>query len=617
MFPDGAINRDLTVLALPLAAGARGRGAPDHDRRAVGGDRHGRARQSRPGHHRLQRPGDAAVCSGGAATGRRSPRATSGRSSCGSDACRSSASWCWVSCMSLLTGETALVSIGLLSFAARGADRAGLSRRPLLAPRHGARRDRRHDGRFARLALSPVSSVARNRRRPSRPFSPTDRWRSAGSVRRGSWPSRRTPWSGASSFRCFVNVVAFVAFSLTRESTALERAQASAFAGAGGKPQAFRLWRSSTTAGELEAAVARYLGAARARRAFSAFMRESGQDYDPTREASAQLIRHAEFLLSPAIGASTSRQVLSLLLRPRTVSGQSALKLIDEASAAIQSNRDQLQHALDHARQGITVFDSNLALTAWNREFGELFDLPPALLRHGVGLDEIVRFNAARGAYGPGNSEDFVAERVASLLYDDQPTRLQALLHPSRDRDPLGPAAGRRHRHDLHRRDPDRADGGGARGGQRVPREAGRRAHRRIAAAERGACERQDRRGGGEPLEDALSRRRQPRHSPAAQRRATLRQLARGRARPDRRRRRARGSRAQGRHVAGGGRGDPGRPARHFAARRRRDEAGNLRRPGRRSDAHARGRVHAARALERRSGFVSLRRGSRSGPTGA
>ena len=223
------------------------------------------------------------------------------------------------------------------------------------------------------------------------------------------------------------NIAAFFAFSLTRQPSALERAQASAFAGVGvgGKPQAFRLWRSSTTAGELEAAVARYLGAGRARRAFAGFMRERGLVYDPALEASAQLIRHAEFLLSPAIGASTSRQVLSLLLRPRTVSGQSALKLIDEASAAIQSSRDQLQHALDHARQGITVFDANLALTAWNREFADLFDLPPAMLRHGVGLDEIVRFNAGRGAYGPGDSEDFVAERVASLLYDDQPNRLR------------------------------------------------------------------------------------------------------------------------------------------------------------------------------------------------
>jgi signal transduction histidine kinase len=221
------------------------------------------------------------------------------------------------------------------------------------------------------------------------------------------------------------NIAAFAIFSLTRQPSALERTQASAFAGTGGKPQAFRLWRSSTTTAEVEAAVARYLGAARARRALSAFMRESGLDYDPAHEASAQLIRHAEFLLSPAVGASTSRQVLSLLLRPRAVSGESALKLIDEASAAIQSSRDQLQHALDHARQGITVFDSNLALTAWNREFADLFDLPPAMLYQGVGLDEIVRFNAARGVYGPGDSEDFVAERVAALLYEDQPTRLR------------------------------------------------------------------------------------------------------------------------------------------------------------------------------------------------
>src|SRR6202046_3171091 len=32
---------------------------------------------------------------------------------------------------------------------------------------------------------------------------------------------------------------------------------------------------------------------------------------------------------------------------------------------------------------------------------------------------------AGRGAYGPGDSEDFVAERVASLLFNDQPNRLR------------------------------------------------------------------------------------------------------------------------------------------------------------------------------------------------
>ena len=40
-----------------------------------------------------------------------------------------------------------------------------------------------------------------------------------------------------------------------------------------------------------------------------------------------------------------------------------------------------------------------------------------------------MRFNASRGVYGPGSSDDFVAERIARLLNDDEPTRLR--LHPS------------------------------------------------------------------------------------------------------------------------------------------------------------------------------------------
>ena len=86
------------------------------------------------------------------------------------------------------------------------------------------------------------------------------------------------------------NVAAFVAFSLTRQPSALERAQASAFAGvgAGGKPQAFRLWRSSTTAGELEAAVSRYLGAGRARRAFATLHARARRSFTTRRSRPAR-----------------------------------------------------------------------------------------------------------------------------------------------------------------------------------------------------------------------------------------------------------------------------------------------------------------------------------------
>ena len=98
----------------------------------------------------------------------------------------------------------------------------------------------------------------------------------------------------------------------------------------------------------------------------------------PEAEADVQLLRYAEHLLASAIGAASSRLVLSLLLRKRTVSTKAALKLLDDANAAIQYNREILQTALDHVRQGIAVFDKDLHLICWNRQFGEILDLPPS-----------------------------------------------------------------------------------------------------------------------------------------------------------------------------------------------------------------------------------------------
>ena len=84
------------------------------------------------------------------------------------------------------------------------------------------------------------------------------------------------PLIGGSVISLAINALVFVALSLTRQMNPLERTQGAIFIGADaiGKPQAFRLWRASATVGDLEATVARYLGAQRARRAFEAFYDE-------------------------------------------------------------------------------------------------------------------------------------------------------------------------------------------------------------------------------------------------------------------------------------------------------------------------------------------------------
>src|SRR6185437_10541787 len=183
----------------------------------------------------------------------------------------------------------------------------------------------------------------------------------------------------------------------------------------------FRLRRAWVTVEELIATVARYLGEERTRESFASFAASKRISLEPQAEADFALLQYGEHLLASAIGAASSRLVLSLLLRKRTVSTKAALKLLDDANAAIHYNREILQTALDHVRQGIAVFDKELALVCWSRQFGEILDLPPELTRVGVTLEEIVRCSAEQGALGPGPIETLVRERLAHYVNDSEP----------------------------------------------------------------------------------------------------------------------------------------------------------------------------------------------------
>ncbi|MCB5175585.1 MULTISPECIES: NahK/ErcS family hybrid sensor histidine kinase/response regulator [Microvirga] len=228
-----------------------------------------------------------------------------------------------------------------------------------------------------------------------------------------------------------LNILAYIGFSLWRPTTAMEQLQANVFVGETPVSVApnFRLFRASVTVDELRATVARYLGEERTTRSFEGFAHSRGQHLEARAEADIHLLRYAEHLLASAIGTASSRLALSLLLRRRTVSTKAALKLLDDASAAIQQSRDLLQHAINYAKQGITVLDRDLRLLAWNQAFVDLYDLPPNLVRVGVGMDNIVAFNAERGSYGPGDLDELIAARIHSFQHDLEPVRLR--LYPS------------------------------------------------------------------------------------------------------------------------------------------------------------------------------------------
>ena len=220
-----------------------------------------------------------------------------------------------------------------------------------------------------------------------------------------------------------LNILTYVVMSLARQPSSIERLQADLFVPNTLTPIAptFRRWRTTITVQDIQSTVAQYLGPERARQTFEAFTASHPGNLDPTAPADFELLQHAERLIASSIGAASSRLVMSLLLRKRTVSAKAALKLLDDSHAALHFNREILQTALNHVRQGIAVFDADLQLICSNRQFGEVLALPPHLVQLGIPLQEILEFMAAVGPTGFGDSDAMLARRLTAYTTEGEP----------------------------------------------------------------------------------------------------------------------------------------------------------------------------------------------------
>src|SRR6202012_4773248 len=218
-----------------------------------------------------------------------------------------------------------------------------------------------------------------------------------------------------------LNLLTYITLSLAREPSSIERVQADLFVPTAITPIAptFRRWRTTITVQDIQSTVAQYFGAERARLSFEAFAHGKHMPLDPSEPADFELLQHAERLIASSIGAASSRLVMSLLLRKRTVSAKAALKLLDDAHAAMHFNREVLQTALNHVRQGIAVFDTELQLICSNRQFAEILALPPQLVQIGIPLRDILE---QMGIDPPGadDSEAMMERRLAAYTTEGE-----------------------------------------------------------------------------------------------------------------------------------------------------------------------------------------------------
>ncbi len=75
-------------------------------------------------------------------------------------------------------------------------------------------------------------------------------------------------------------------------------------------------------------------------------------------------------------------------------------------------NAEAIEVILNNIDHGLTWFDENLKLRAWNAKFRELLDFPKERFDIGDHLSSFFRFNAERGEYGEGNTDAQVDERI-------------------------------------------------------------------------------------------------------------------------------------------------------------------------------------------------------------
>jgi len=212
-----------------------------------------------------------------------------------------------------------------------------------------------------------------------------------------------------------VNGLFFILGSLSRPAVPLERIQAAIFVPRETSPMpVLKRFRTAVTVDDLKDTIARYLGVERTERSFQSFAEREAVVLKGHEPANMAVIRFSEQLLASAVGSSSSRLILSLLFQRNDSSSRDTLRLLDDASEALQHNRDLLQTALDQMEQGITVFDKDLRLICWNRQYRTLFDLPDEMGQVGVSVTAIFRHLAARGDLLPA-VEDVALDRLAEL----------------------------------------------------------------------------------------------------------------------------------------------------------------------------------------------------------
>ncbi len=106
---------------------------------------------------------------------------------------------------------------------------------------------------------------------------------------------------------------------------------------------------------------------------------------------------------------------LDRLLAEREQAAAQLEKVVEERTAELHRRGTELRVTFDNMAHAVVMFDSRLQLTAWNRQFSALLELPESFLNGKPTFTEFIRYLAERGEYGAVDVESEVRRLTASV----------------------------------------------------------------------------------------------------------------------------------------------------------------------------------------------------------
>ncbi|WP_417506009.1 PAS-domain containing protein [Marinomonas gallaica] len=232
----------------------------------------------------------------------------------------------------------------------------------------------------------------------------------------GNYSSRSELISYGALISLIANIIGYVIGSLLANERLVDRIQATAFVTPTSEVESrFFKPKSKATNGDLFVLLETFLGQQKCAEVISSFKQNYNEDPLANQLPTRLFIEYCERVLGGVLGGSSARTIINSLLVDKQIKVEEMVTYLDEATQAIQFNQNLLFISLDNLDHGISVVDKELRMVAWNKTYMSLYPYPEGMLKIGLPVEELIRFNAVNGECGVGNIEELVNKRLEHL----------------------------------------------------------------------------------------------------------------------------------------------------------------------------------------------------------